>query len=336
MTTIAPWRSVAEVAHDLIYAARISAVQSHAFQFLRNKRRFAGLGVHPSAKIVNRGDFRYGTGVGIDEGSTIIIPVGAALEIGANSRIGRLVELGPSTLIRLGDQVSIQDRSILVGNVTIGCYSFLSLNVLMTSGTHIYDRWPELLIRDQDTRAALDPASDGRSDRPIVIEEDCWIGMNAVIMPGVTIGRGAVVGSNAVVSRDVPPYAVVAGVPARIIKQRLDFHPPVQIKWDEIGHIPYFYRGFALSLQERARNKPLGGHLSTGDFAVWLTTPTGANIQLEARSAGNESMLLADDGSGSSIGTDWSTARFRRLADCDPIRVRVSGAPVIIRSAAAA
>jgi hypothetical protein len=206
----------------------------------------------------------------------------------------------------------------------------------MTSGTHNYDRWPELLIRDQDARAALDPASDGKSNRPIVVEEDCWIGMNAVIMPGVTIGRGAVVGSNAVVSRDVPPYAVVAGVPAQIIKQRFDFRPPAQILWNEVGHIPYFYRGFALSLQERARNEPLGGHLATSDFAVWLATPTDVSVQLEARSAGDDSTLFADDGSRCSIGQNWSTASFRCSADCGPVRVRVSGAPVIVRGAVAA
>lgn len=53
-----------------------------------------------------------------------------------------------------------------------------------------------------------------------VIGHDVWIGCNVVILPGVTIGNGAVVGGGAVVTKDVPPYAVVAGVPARIIKHR--------------------------------------------------------------------------------------------------------------------
>ncbi len=54
--------------------------------------------------------------------------------------------------------------------------------------------------------------------RPIVIEDDVWIGANAVILPGVTIGTQSIVASGAVVNRDVPPYTVVAGVPAKKIK----------------------------------------------------------------------------------------------------------------------
>lgn len=57
---------------------------------------------------------------------------------------------------------------------------------------------------------------------PITIGNDVWIGRQAIIMDGVTIGDGAVVGAAAVVTKDVPPYAIVAGVPARIIRYRFD------------------------------------------------------------------------------------------------------------------
>ena len=52
----------------------------------------------------------------------------------------------------------------------------------------------------------------------IIIEKDCWIGANVVIMPNVTIGKCSVVGSGAVVTKDIPPYSVVAGVPAKVIR----------------------------------------------------------------------------------------------------------------------
>lgn len=54
--------------------------------------------------------------------------------------------------------------------------------------------------------------------RPIVVDEDAWIGAGAIIFPGVRIGRCAIVGAGAVVNRDVPPFAVVAGVPARLLR----------------------------------------------------------------------------------------------------------------------
>ncbi|MNG32136.1 Virginiamycin A acetyltransferase [compost metagenome] len=54
----------------------------------------------------------------------------------------------------------------------------------------------------------------------ITIEDDCWIGSNVTILDGVTIGTGSVVAAGAVVTKDVPPYSVVGGVPAKIIKER--------------------------------------------------------------------------------------------------------------------
>jgi acetyltransferase-like isoleucine patch superfamily enzyme len=60
--------------------------------------------------------------------------------------------------------------------------------------------------------------------KPVTIGDDVWLGANAVIVPGVAIGNGAVVGAGAVVTRDVPPMAIVAGVPARIIRFRESSH----------------------------------------------------------------------------------------------------------------
>jgi len=56
---------------------------------------------------------------------------------------------------------------------------------------------------------------------PIVIEDDVWIGANATILKGVRISRGSIVGSGAVVTKDVPPYSIVGGNPAKIIRSRL-------------------------------------------------------------------------------------------------------------------
>lgn len=60
----------------------------------------------------------------------------------------------------------------------------------------------------------------GRPTAPIRVEDDVWIGAHSTVVAGVTIGRGAVVGANSVVTRDVEPLAIVAGVPARQIGRR--------------------------------------------------------------------------------------------------------------------
>jgi acetyltransferase-like isoleucine patch superfamily enzyme len=83
--------------------------------------------------------------------------------------------------------------------VTIGDDTLIASHVAITSLTH-------------DPRADLYSAS--QQSRPIVIGRNVWIGTHAVILPGVTIGDGAIIGAGAVVTRDVAPRAVVVGVPA--------------------------------------------------------------------------------------------------------------------------
>lgn len=56
--------------------------------------------------------------------------------------------------------------------------------------------------------------------KQVTISDDCWIGINVVIVPGVTIGEGSIIGAGAVVTKDVPPYSIVGGVPAKVIKSR--------------------------------------------------------------------------------------------------------------------
>jgi len=294
----------------ILRAGRLGMNRSIPFRYLRNWFRFPGLEMDPSANHSIEGTIEYGDRTAISEGCNIIVPLNATLRLGNGCHIGRYVELGPSGAIEIGENTSIQDRSILVGDVSLGRYCMLSLNVLMTSGVHYYDRWPHLLIRDQDRMVFADPEMAAQHSQPITIEEDCWIGMNAVIMPGVTVGRGCVVGSNAVVTCDLPPYSVAVGVPAKIIKQRLVFAPPKHIEWSNEQQYPYFYAGFELSQLERERNQELEGHIARGRFAIWLDCGGAKVICLTARSLTGADLVLKYGSTRMQLSDDWLDCRF--------------------------
>ncbi len=107
--------------------------------------------------------------------------------------------------ISIGNNCYINHRVTILDSykVKIGNNVFIAPGVVISAVTHPLEaeKRRELIIEQ------------------ITIEDDVWIGANAVILPGVTLGKGCVVGANAVVKKDVPPYTVVGGVPAKFIKK---------------------------------------------------------------------------------------------------------------------
>lgn len=95
-----------------------------------------------------------------------------------------------------------------VNRISIGNHVMIGSYVLITDHSH-----GELNRSDIPVAQRL-----LLSKGPVVIEDNVWIGEHACILPGVTIGRGSIVGANAVVTHDVPPYSLVVGVPAKVIK----------------------------------------------------------------------------------------------------------------------
>jgi hypothetical protein len=208
----------------------------------------------------------------------------------------------------------------------------LSLNVLMTSGTHYYDLKPHLLIRDQDRSVSEDVTLCAQHSRPIVVGEDCWLGMNSAVMPGVNLGRGCVIGTNAVVTHDLPPYSVAVGAPAQIIKQRLAFVPPRRINWSEMHDYPYFYAGFQLAYDERERNRKLCGHLAQGDFALWLEGG-GAELRVRARAASGNETDLECSGHRTLLTGEWEECRFPTPPKMGPALFKTSGKGIVVSEA---
>jgi acetyltransferase-like isoleucine patch superfamily enzyme len=134
--------------------------------------------------------------------------------------------------ITLGNNVYLGHRSILKGyhlnELIIGDDVWIGQNCYFHSagGIRIGSRvgiGPSVSILTSFHREEGRPIPILQSDlllAPVVIEDDCDIGLGAILLPGVTIGRGAQVGAGAVVTHDVPAYTVTAGVPARVLRER--------------------------------------------------------------------------------------------------------------------
>jgi putative colanic acid biosynthesis acetyltransferase WcaF len=133
----------------------------------------------------------------------ILKAFGASLPFGC--LIGSGVKIYFPWDLRIGEYAAISDRVVFynLGGIKLGDRVVVSQDVYFCGGTHDYTR-PNYPLR----RMAIN------------IEDDVWIGAGAFICPGVRIGQGAVVGARAVVAKDVPPWKVVAGNPAKIIKDR--------------------------------------------------------------------------------------------------------------------
>jgi len=282
----------------------------HVVNRLWRKVRYPGIGIADNVAMEIGGEFKYGDGCGIETGSNIIVPKGASLSLGEGCYVGRYVELGPGAKIEIGSHTSIQDRSIFVGDVYIGRYCLFSLNVLISSGRHYYDLHPYALIKDQDRFVSQNRAKVAAYSKPVVVEDDCWLGINTVVMPGVTIGKGAVVGANSVVTKDVAPYTVVAGVPAREIKKRLKFSPPRAINYDNPTDWPYFYSGFEVSEAARDQNAQHEGLAALSTFEVCLDTTLARSIHLVAKDMGQEACSLIFHGEKREINSQFREVVF--------------------------
>lgn len=126
----------------------------------------------------------------------------------------------PTVIIREGRNVSIGDNCLInhnnllqagkseYGSISIGNYVHTGVNVMFMAFNHGFYT-TDIPTKEQDYL-----------DAPIVVEDDVWIGAGSIILAGVTIGTGAIIAAGAVVNKDVPPYSIVGGVPAKVLKFR--------------------------------------------------------------------------------------------------------------------
>ena len=132
-------------------------------------------------------------------------------------RLGERVLIAPGAMVQgnvqIGDDSSVQAYCNLVGyeggEIQIGRYVRIGSHTVMVAANHRFER------------TDIPIAKQGVKPEPIVIEDDVWIGSRVNLLAGVRIGKGSVIGAGAVVTKDIPPYSVAVGVPARVIATRV-------------------------------------------------------------------------------------------------------------------
>lgn len=149
---------------------------------------------------------------------TVRFATGLSLSGCRNMRLGNGVRLGRGCFVsadngrmELGEQVAISPCVHLGadgGSITIGAQTAVGPGTVIRAANHRFSSM-RIPIMQQ-----------GHTPGSIIIDDDVWLGANCVITPNVRIGKGAIVGAGAVVTHDVPPYAIVGGVPAKIIGMR--------------------------------------------------------------------------------------------------------------------
>lgn len=130
--------------------------------------------------------------------------------IGANSWLQVLDSESDEIAISIGDGVSIAGLCVLssVGSIRIGSNVSFARNVYIADHTHLYDD-PSRPVLEQGVTPS----------EPVEIGDGSWLGENVLVLPGVRIGKGAVISANSVVNQDVPDHCLAAGSPARVVRQ---------------------------------------------------------------------------------------------------------------------
>ena len=141
--------------------------------------------------------------------------LGAGLTTGVNVRLDATAPRGSSPVLHIGNHVQIND-SVHIGaieQVVIGDHTLIASRVFISDHNH-----GNYQIPDPASAPNIPPAERPLSSKPVHIGRNVWLGEQVCILPGVTIGDGAIVGANSVVTHDIPPNSIAAGNPARVIR----------------------------------------------------------------------------------------------------------------------
>ena len=228
----------------------------------------------------------------IYDNTSISIDDNGLLALYDKSWIGSNVNINANSII-LGRYSAIHAFGTLIGDVQVGEYVMIAKNVFISSGKHHYNtEFPYLPIKIQDK---IYFEQFGELNAPVIIDDDVWIGVNCVVMSGVRIGKGAIVGSNSVVTSNIEPYSIYAGSPAKLIKYRLDFVPPKSISASNLKDYPYFYSGFNIAAEPFVPIRDAVALEVLNRFSLALDIEDEKYISLEIRSVDKAKKLCYEE-----------------------------------------
>lgn len=151
--------------------------------------------IHPTAHLYNKENIQLHSSTLVAEFVIIRAPI-AKVSVEGDTHIG------PFSVLLSGEHGIYISKNVMIGP-----------HCVLAAGNHEFRNLELPMIK-----------AGSFSNGPIVIEEDVWIGANCTITDNVRIGRGAIVGANSLVNKNIDPYAIVGGVPARFISSRLDLN----------------------------------------------------------------------------------------------------------------
>ncbi len=185
--------------------------------FLRRSTGLASIGRRVTLR--NRRLISHGRSFVAEDGCEIQGLSRAGVSFGDNVTVGAYAMIRPSGYYgrEIGEGLVVGDRSNVgpfcylgaSGGIEIGRDVMMGPGVALFAENHVFDR-TDIPMRQQGVRR-----------QRIVVEDDCWLASGSVVLAGVRIGRGSIIAAGSVVTKDVPPFSIVAGAPARVVRSRV-------------------------------------------------------------------------------------------------------------------
>lgn len=275
----------APAAKKVVYSLRLYGVwlKQNQFQF--------GSGI----KLQNPATLKLGKQVVLSDDVHLIIrksKTPGAIQLANKVKIGPHSSFSVSAdeKIVIGEGTSFHSNCRLNGDIKIGRWCLFASHIFISTTPHVFSHSPAMYIRDQDEKYQ----QTGQKNT-VIIEDDCWIGWGVVIKEGITIGKGSIVGSNSVVVKDVAPYTIVGGIPAKVIKSRVELSVPTAIRVSDYETRHFFWNGFAGRDKEIVKINDKEMIAMDADSSLKINLKNAVNLIIKGHANQNSQIKIFQD-----------------------------------------